>query len=137
MTGFPGETEADVAALVDFVEQAHFDYVGVFAFSPEPGTRAASLDRLPPAEERARRAPTLRDAADVVGVERAAALVGSALEVLSLGLDDDDVPVGRWRGQAPEVDGLVLLDTEVPTGALVNVSVTDSYGYDLEGHVTP
>jgi len=137
MTGFPGETEADVAALVDFVEQAHFDYVGVFAFSPEPGTRAASLDRLPPAEERARRAQTLRDAADVVGVERAAALVGSALEVLSLGLDDDDVPVGRWRGQAPEVDGLVLLDTEVPTGALVNVSVTDSYGYDLEGHVTP
>jgi len=136
MTGFPGETEQDHETLLDFVADAQFDYVGVFPFSPEDGTPAADLPDIPPPEERAARAQALRDAADAVGVARASRLVGATLEVLSLGLDEDGVPVGRWRGQAPEVDGLVLLDTHVPPGELVSVSVTDSYGYDLEGRVT-
>jgi tRNA A37 methylthiotransferase MiaB len=77
----------------------------------------------------------VRDVADAISVERAAELVGQYLEVLVLGVDEDEgVVVGRWRGQAPEIDGLVLLDRGEP-GQLVSARIVDSLGYDLEGEV--
>ena len=60
-----------------------------------------------------------------------------SLEVLVEGVDEDDgVTIGRWRGQAPEIDGLVLLDSGEP-GAIVTAGIVDSLGYDLEGEVRP
>ncbi len=99
----------------DFLERARFDYVGVFVFSPEDGTTAAELPDQVPLRTRRARAQRLRDIADRIGFERAADRVGERLEVLVEGVDeDDDVVVGRWRGQAPEIDGLVLLDRGEP-----------------------
>ena len=135
IAGFPGETRDDVRVLHAFLREARFDYVGVFAYSPEDGTPAARLSgQLPPRTRRAR-AQRLRDIADEIGFEQAARRVGQTLEVLVEGVDEDDgVVVGRWRGQAPEIDGLVLLDLGKP-GEIVSARIVDSLGYDLEGEV--
>jgi ribosomal protein S12 methylthiotransferase len=135
IAGFPGETRADARMLDTFLREARFDCVGVFAYSPEEGTTAALLpDQVPPRTRRAR-AQRLRDLADDIGLERAASHVGQVLDVLVEGMDeDDDVVVGRWRGQAPEIDGVVLLDKGT-AGEIVSARIVDSVGYDLEGEV--
>lgn len=135
IAGFPGETTADVRVAQRFLSEARFDYVGVFVYSPEEGTAAARLPDQVPLRTRRARAQRLRDLADDIGFERAAARVGQTVEVLVEGIDpDDSVVVGRWRGQAPEIDGLVLLDGGEP-GQIVSANIVDSLGYDLEGEV--
>jgi ribosomal protein S12 methylthiotransferase len=135
IAGFPGETRADVRELQSFLREARFDYVGVFAYSPEEGTSAAVLPDQIPTRTRRTRAQRLRDIADEIGFERAASRVGETLDVLVEGVDEDEnVVVGRWRGQAPEIDGLVVLDKGTP-GDIVSASIVDSLGYDLEGEV--
>jgi ribosomal protein S12 methylthiotransferase len=135
ISGFPGETREDAKRLLDFVREAELDYVGVFPYSPEEGTVAASMPDQVPARTRIARAQRIRDAADEIGVRRAAALVGRTLEVLVEGADEEGVTFGRHRGQAPEIDGLVLLDTHPAPGELVLACITDSLGYDLLGEV--
>ena len=135
IAGFPGETREDVARLEDFLRDAQLDYMGVFAYSPEEGTPAVSMDGQVPARTRRARAQRLRDLADTIAVPKVASLVGSTLEVLVEGVDEDGVTVGRHRGQAPEIDGLVLLDREVEPGRIVQVEITDALGYDLLGEV--
>jgi ribosomal protein S12 methylthiotransferase len=135
IAGFPGETTEDAKRLQDFIVDAKLDYVGVFAYSPEDGTPAAAMPAQVPRRTRLARAQRLRDAADIVGFERAAAHVGKTLEVLSEGIDEDGDPIGRHRGQAPEIDGVVLLDREIAPGQLVMVEISDALGYDLIGKV--
>ncbi len=135
IAGFPGETEEDVAELEAFLRAARLDYAGVFAFSPEDGTPAARMRPRPPAAERRRRAQLLRDVADEIGFQKAAEHVGATLQVLVEGVDEEGVAVGRWRGQAPEVDGVVLCDVRSPAGSCVSVRIVDSLGYDLVGEV--
>jgi len=135
IAGFPGETTADIRALQAFMRAAQFDYVGVFVYSPEDGTVAAALPNQVPLRTRKARAQRLRDLADEVGFERAAARVGDTVEVLVEGVDEDDgVTIGRWRGQAPEIDGMVLLDSG-EAGQIVSARIFDTLGFDLEGEV--
>jgi ribosomal protein S12 methylthiotransferase len=135
IAGFPGETREDSRRLLDFVNKAKLDFVGIFPYSPEDGTVAATMPEQVPARTRLARAQRLRDAADAIGVEHVAALVGSTLEVLVEGLDEEGVPFGRHRGQAPEIDGVVLLDAEYQAGTIVQAYITESFGYDLMGEV--
>ncbi|HET6350915.1 MAG TPA: 30S ribosomal protein S12 methylthiotransferase RimO [Coriobacteriia bacterium] len=135
IAGFPGETRADAAALTRFLEDARFDYVGVFPYSAEDGTDAAVAPDQVPTRTRLARTQRLRDLAESIGFQRVAALDGSELEVLVEGVDEEDgVVFGRWKGQAPEIDGLVLLDGGTP-GELVKARIVDTLGYDLEGEV--
>lgn len=136
MTGFPGETDDDQRILEDFLSEAELDYVGVFTYSPEEGTVAAALPgQVDPAvaEERAQR---VRDIADTTGFARTAAFVGTHQRVLVEGHDEDGELFGRTYGQAPDVDGVTLVDTEVPVGDFVELTIIDSLGYDLIGAVT-
>jgi ribosomal protein S12 methylthiotransferase len=135
IAGFPGETREDSKRLLDFARETRLDYVGVFPYSPEEGTSAAVMPDQVPARTRIARAQRLRDTADVIGFERVAALVGRTLEVLVEGVDEEGVTVGRHRGQAPEIDGVVLLDIPCAVGAIVNAVITGSLGYDLIGEV--
>ncbi len=130
IAGFPGETEHDVEHLAEFLRSARFDHAGVFVYSPEEGTPAATLEGSLPYAERLARAQLVRDAADAVGADVAAARIGTALDVL-VDEAEDGVPAGRWRGQAPEVDGVVLLDGRAEVRAIVKVRIVDSIGYDL------
>lgn len=135
IAGFPGETRADARELQSFVETAGFDYVGVFVYSAEEGTTAGEMGNQVAVRTRRARAQRLRDLADRIGFERAAARVDTEIEVLVEGVDeDDDTVVGRWRGQAPEIDGVVLLNAGEP-GQILRARVVDSLGYDLEAEV--
>jgi ribosomal protein S12 methylthiotransferase len=135
IAGFPGESVADVRELATFLTEARFDYVGVFVYSPEEDTAAAELPAQVPLRTRRARAQRIRDLADAIGFERAASRVGEVVDVLIEGIDPDEgVIVGRWRGQAPEIDGLVVLDGG-HAGQIVSAKIVDSIGYDLEGEV--
>lgn len=137
IAGYPGETREDIRVLESFLDEARFDYVGVFAYSPEDGTPAADLPDQVPARTRRARAQRLRDRADEIGFARALERVGTVLDVLVEGYDEEeDVVVGRWRGQAPDIDGVVLLDGGEP-GGIVPAAITDAFGYDLEGELVP
>ncbi|MHB8706987.1 MAG: TRAM domain-containing protein, partial [Coriobacteriia bacterium] len=136
MAGFPGETRADARALERFVLEAGFDYTGVFAFSPEEGTPAAALPDQVPRRTRLARAQRLRDLADAVGAERAAARVGQTVTVLVEGPEEDGMAVGRACGQAPEIDGVTLFPPGPERGTFATVLIEDSDGYDLLGQVT-
>lgn len=135
IAGFPGETREDARLLQRFLEDAAFDYVGVFPYSREDGTPAATMEQQIPARTRRARAQRLRDISDRIGEAKVQSLVGSELDVLVEGVDPDDgVVFGRWAGQAPEIDGVVLLDRGAP-GDIVRVRIIDALGYDLEGEV--
>jgi ribosomal protein S12 methylthiotransferase len=140
IAGFPGETRAEARELERFIEQAAFDYVGVFPYSQEEGTAAGSrVDQVPPRTRRAR-AQRLRDLADAIGFAKVAARVGTVEEVLVIECDedaeDDVYPLlGRTKGQAPEVDGMVHLN-KGNIGNLVSVTMVESYCYELDGRVT-
>lgn len=135
IAGFPGEAREDMRELQRFLEAARFDYVGVFPYSQEEGTTAGEAPDQVPLRTRRARAQRLRDISDAIGFEKAAEKIGRTIEVLVEGRDEDeDVVVGRWRGQAPEIDGLVVLDRGEP-GQVLNVEIVDSLGYDLEGEV--
>lgn len=134
MAGFPGETEADAQVLEDFIAEAGFDYVGVFPYSAEEGTRAAEMPGQVAEPLRLERAQRIRDIADATGFARAAQRVDTTAQVLVEGTDEDGQLWGRTRSQAPEVDGITLLDAvSSPAGAFVTVRITDSVGYDLVG----
>jgi ribosomal protein S12 methylthiotransferase len=135
IAGFPGETKGDVAELLRFLEDARFDYVGVFPYSQEQGTAAALMEPQVPLRTRRARAQRLRDAADRIGFEKASDQVGREVEVLVEAIDEDTgLAVGRWTGQAPDIDGIVWLDRGAP-GEMVRARIVDSICYDLEGEV--
>lgn len=133
MTGFPGESDQDAAALVEFIAEAGFDYVGVFVYSAEEGTPAADMpDKVDP-DIAAQRAQQVRDVADAIGFARAETTIGSIARVLVEGPDEDGDLIGRTCGQAPDVDGVTFIEADVPAGSFVELRITDSAGYDLVG----
>jgi ribosomal protein S12 methylthiotransferase len=134
IVGFPGESEADFQALLDFVAEARFDRVGIFRYSDEEGTAAFDLDQKVPravARERYRRLAQLQAG---IQAEKLGALVGSEARVLV----DAAIGQGRARGrlasQAPEIDGVVFLrGAPAEAGGFVRAHVTGvKGGVDLE-----
>jgi ribosomal protein S12 methylthiotransferase len=131
--GFPGETEADVAELENFLADARLDAIGVFGYSDEDGTEAAGLDGKLPADEISRRVEDVAGLADELMAERAAARIGELAEVLIDEVLGDGRYVGRAAHQAPEVDGSteVRSDRPLSPGDLVAALFIDSEGVDL------
>jgi ribosomal protein S12 methylthiotransferase len=138
--GFPGETDEDAAQVVDFIDSTDADWVGVFTYSREEGTRSFQMaDQVPAAVARERTSEAM-SAAEEAMARRAAALVGSSAEVLVERLDLED---GNWTGrtyrEAPEVDGEVRFASDRPlkVGDYVNVEMTATDGLDLIGVLEP
>ncbi len=132
IAGFPGETDEQFAELCSFVEEGPFDYVGVFPYSREEGTRAYDLPDQVDEDEKADRAQRLRDVADVACTPRIAARVGREMDVLVEGAEEDGQLFGRAMCQAPEVDGVVYL-AEGKIGDVRRVTITDALLYEMEG----
>ncbi len=130
MVGYPGETEEEFAALLDFLSAARFDRVGVFTFSFEPGTPSEPLGDPIPSEVKEARRAELMARQQAISLEKNQALVGQTLPVLIEGCGDG-LSVGRSYRDAPEIDGLVFVEGEVPVGAMVNVRITGALAYDL------
>jgi MiaB/RimO family radical SAM methylthiotransferase len=134
IVGFPGETDDDVAELQAFLAEARLDAIGVFGYSDEDGTEAASLAGQLPEDQIASRVEDLASLADEVMAERAADRIGEIADVLI----DEILPDGRYLGraehQAPEVDGATEVRSTRPLvpGDIVAALVTGSDGVDLE-----
>ncbi len=134
IVGYPGETEAEFQALLDFVEEIQFDRVGVFPYSYEPGTPSARLPGHLPEAVKAERRERLMALQQQISLRRQQSFVGRRLEVLIEG-QGDGLSVGRSYRDAPEVDGLVFIEEELPVGTMVPVRITGAMVYDLVGTV--
>ena len=134
IVGFPGEREDDVRELCDFLAEAEFDRVGVFPYSREEGTAAATLPgQVPERLKRERRARAM-EAQAAVSARRGAAQIGRDVDVLVEGTSGR-VLVGRTRTQAPEIDGRITVVGTASPGDIVRARVTGADTYDLRGEV--
>lgn len=134
IVGYPGETEEEFETLLEFVREMQFDRVGAFQFSYEPGTESAALgDPIPPEvkQERWERLMTLQQG---ISLARNQAWVGKSLDVLVEG-KGDGISIGRSYRDAPEIDGMVMIEGEIELGQMVPVLIRDAMVYDLAGIV--
>jgi ribosomal protein S12 methylthiotransferase len=141
IVGFPGETEEQFEHLLRFVEEQHFDHVGVFTFSPEDGTAAVDLPNPVPAEVAIERRNRLMAAQQPIAAERNACWVGRIVDVL---IEQENPSSGEMIGRcarfAPDVDGEVRVSPGpgglcASPGTMVPVRLTASTPYDLQGEV--
>lgn len=132
LVGYPGETDQEFEALLEFMTEIRFDRVGVFTYSHEEGTPAAELeDDVPPMVKEERR-ERLMAAQQPISMAKNQALVGEVLDMLVEGRGEG-LSVGRSYRDAPEVDGLVLTEADLPLGKIVPVRITAALEYDLFG----
>lgn len=132
IVGYPGESEAEFRALLDFVAEVRFDRVGAFTFSPEEGTPAAELPGALPEEVKVERYERLMALQQGISRQINDAQVGRTLDVLLEG-QGDGLSVGRSYRDAPEIDGMVILTGELPVGGILPVRITGAMEYDLLG----
>ena len=136
IVGFPGEDEAAFGELVDFVIEAQFDHLGVFAYSREEGTPAYPLGDPVHWRTKEKRCRVLMEAQQGISKARNQALVGQVMEVMVEGpLEETELIMkGRHQGQAPEIDGNVLIvDGRPKLYTIQSVRVTEAHAYDLVG----
>jgi ribosomal protein S12 methylthiotransferase len=142
IVGFPGETAEDLTELELFLNHAGLDAIGIFGYSDEDGTEAASLPGQLDQAEISRRVEEFAALADELMAQRAESRLGETLDVLIEEAADDGLPgryLGRAAHQAPEVDGVTTVVSPVPlaAGDMVRAVVTDSEGVDLIADVKP
>jgi ribosomal protein S12 methylthiotransferase len=130
IVGYPGETEQEFQALLDFVKEIRFDRVGTFQFSFEPGTSSEPLGDPVPAEVKEERYQRLMELQQGISLEINQSFVGKTLDVLVEGFDQG-ISVGRSYRDAPEIDGMVLVEGELPVDEIVPVRVSGAMAYDL------
>lgn len=131
IVGFPGETEEEFRTLLEFLEEQQFDRVGVFEYSAEEGTPAALQSQLARKIKKRR-----RDAAmalqQKISFAKNQGYVGKELDALIEG-SGDGVSIGRSYRDAPEVDGVVIVQKELPVGEFARIKITRAIEYDLMG----
>jgi ribosomal protein S12 methylthiotransferase len=144
ITGYPGETDEEFQELYDWIKHVEFDRVGVFTYSPEEGTHAATMPDDVPEETKHARRNALMELQQEISLKKNQAWVGTTTEVIVDGISEEHELVfeGRHYGQAPDIDGVVYLSFDyggnMPTpGDIVEVEIQDATEYDLVGVVIP
>ena len=138
ITGFPGEDESDFADLVDFVSEMEFDRLGVFTYSEEEGTPAATFEDQIGEDIKVYRRDEIMLLQQDISKNKLSKMVGKTLKVVIEGkLADEDVYVGRTYMDIPDVDGCIFINSDFNhiSGDFVEVLVTDSSEYDLIGEI--
>jgi ribosomal protein S12 methylthiotransferase len=136
IVGYPGETEAEFQELLDFVEVTRFDRVGVFTFSFESGTASEPLgDPVPEAVKQERRA-RLMTLQQTISLQNNQSQIGRRLPVLIEG-QEGGISVGRSYRDAPEIDGMVIVEGELRVGSMAAVLIQGALEYDLTGIPAP
>jgi len=138
IVGLPGETRADFKDLLAFVKAQRFERLGVFEYSAEEGTPAATMPDQVPAELKRERFERIMEAQRSISRRHQKAMVGRTVEVLVEGRaeETEHLLAGRHAQQAPEIDGLTYLNDGVAyPGEIVRVEITDAADYDLVGKV--
>lgn len=138
ISGFPGESEKQHEECLDFVTEFQFDRLGVFPYSPEDGTPAATMPEQIDEEIKHQWADEIMEAEQDVIFNQNESLIGKKLRVLVDGyLPEDGVYVGRTYRDAPEIDGCIFFAApyEIVSGTMLTLMVTDARGYDLVGEI--
>ena len=138
ITGFPGETIDDHEHLLDTLTELRLDHVGVFTYSQEEGTPAASFDDQIDDDTKNARLEDIMLLQQDISAEILSSYVDKEFNVIIDGyLPDDDVYVGRSYMDAPDIDGMIFIDSsrELLSGEIVRVKITDSDIYDLEARL--
>jgi len=132
IVGYPGETEEEYQALLDFVQEIRFDRVGTFQFSFEPGTTSEPLGDPIPAEVKQERFERLMELQQGISLQVNQSYVGRTLDILVEGRDKG-IAIGRSYRDAPEIDGMVFIEGAARIGDIVPVKITGALAYDLTG----
>ena len=138
ISGFPGETQEDFEELYRFVNEMEFDRLGVFPYSQEEDTPAATMEDQVPQEVKEFRRDELMELQQAIAFDKAEDMVGRILTVMIEGkVADEETYVARTYRDAPNVDGYLFVNTSanLMTGDFVKVLVTDSNEYDLIGEI--
>lgn len=138
ITGFPGETDKDHEKNMAFVDEMEFDRLGVFTYSPEENTKAAEFPNQIEESLKEDRQAEIMELQQEIAFEKAEEMVGKEVLAMIEGkVADENAYVGRTYKDAPNVDGLIFINTdmELMTGDFVLVKVTGSYEYDLIGEI--
>lgn len=138
ITGFPGETKEQHKELLEFVDEMEFDRLGVFTYSPEEDTPAAEMPGQIPEEVKEERQAELMELQQEIAFARAETMEGQEILVMIEGkVADENVYVGRTQKDAPNVDGLIFINTdrEMMSGDFARVKVTGALEYDLIGEL--
>ena len=137
IVGFPGETDAEFEELLAFLEAAQLDRVGCFAYSPVDGAVANELPDPVPADVAEDRRARFMAAQERISGERLATKVGRTLTVL-VDRVDDGVAIARSAADAPEIDGVVYVDSdeEIAEGAITKLEILGGEGHELVGRLT-
>jgi len=141
IVGYPGETDAEFENLMTFVKDLQFDRVGAFTYSYEIGTPSATLPGHVPDDVKEDRYNRLMELQQGISLAKNQSFVGKTLDILVEGhgqsededgnLTGDVVSLGRSYRDAPEIDGYVLVEGELPPGEIVSVRITGATTYDL------
>jgi ribosomal protein S12 methylthiotransferase len=136
IVGFPGETEADFSELLNFLDEAHLDRVGCFRYSPVDGAAANALPDPVPDEVKAERHARFMQKQAAISAGRLANRIGRTLDVLVDEVRDDGIAVSRSYADAPEIDGLVLVEPGhgLRVGDFARVIVTTAQEHDLRAY---
>jgi ribosomal protein S12 methylthiotransferase len=132
--GFPGESDAEFDALMDFVEEMQFDRVGAFTYSFEANTPSGQMPGQVSDDLAEARRDALMRRQQQISLAKNQRLVGATLTALIEGADQEQgISVGRTYRDAPEVDGLVIIEGALPVGEMAPVRITGALEYDLTG----
>jgi ribosomal protein S12 methylthiotransferase len=141
IVGYPGETDVEFEGLMQFVRDLQFDRVGAFQYSYEIGTPSAALPNQVPDDVKQARYEALMELQQGISLAKNQALVGKTLDILveghGAGEDEDgndtgeSLSLGRSFRDAPEIDGYVIVEGELPVGEIVPVRITGATTYDL------
>ncbi|MDB6168936.1 MAG: MiaB-like tRNA modifying enzyme YliG [Verrucomicrobia bacterium] len=126
IVGFPGETEADVDELCDFIRETKFERLGVFRYSQEEGTRGAKMEHQVPAKVKEARWHRLMALQQEIARGVSKSQVGRTIRVLV-----EEPGVARGEADAPDIDGRVYLPRDLPVGEFVDVKINSFHDYDL------
>jgi len=138
IVGFPGETQENFEELLQFIAEQKFDRVGCFQYSPEENTPGGKMDNQVDEATKQSRYEAVMEVQQNISREKHKAFIGKTVEVVVEGLSDetDLLLQGRTSQQAPDIDGVVLInDGQAQIGQFVKVKVTDSMEYDLIGEI--
>lgn len=136
IVGYPGETEAAFERLLDFVREMRFDRLGAFTFSYEPGTSSEALGDPISEQVKEERRERLMAVQQPISLEIHQSLIGKTLPILVEGRNEG-VSLGRSYRDAPEIDGMVIVEGDLPVGDLVPVRITGALPYDLTAEPLP
>jgi ribosomal protein S12 methylthiotransferase len=138
IVGFPGETSEQFEELLQFISEQQFDRVGCFKYSPEENTPGGKMESQVDEETKQYRHDAVMEIQQNISREKHRAFIGKTLDVIVEGFSEetDLLLQGRFAGQAPDIDGVVLInDGQAEVGDMVKVHITDSMEYDLIGEV--